>query len=76
MFTSTREGATGKDTDKWTDQNFSDLWTAKMDRKNEWSAPVLLDKSNTINTKANEGSATLNSDFNTIYFTRCPNTLR
>lgn len=74
VFTSTREGSQGKDTDKWTAQNFSDLWTAKMDRKNEWSAPVILDKTETLNTSANEGSATLNSDFNTIYFTRCPNT--
>ena len=73
MFTSAREGSTGKETDKWTDQNFSDLWVAKKDRKDEWSAPVLFDNSENINTKANEGSATLNSKFNTIYFTRCSN---
>lgn len=73
VFTSSREGSTGKETDKWTDQNFSDLWTAKIDRKGEWSAPVLLDNSETINTDANEGSATLNSKYNTLYFTRCPN---
>ncbi len=73
IFTSSREGSTGKETDQWTNQNFSDLWTAKLDRKNEWSAPVLMDKTETINTDANEGSATINSDFNTIYFTRCSN---
>jgi len=73
VFTSAREGSTGKETDKWTDQNFTDLWTAKIDRKGEWSAPVLLDNSETINTEANEGSASLNSKFNTLYFTRCPN---
>ena len=74
VFTSNREGATGKETDKWTDQNFTDLFVSKMDRVGEWSAPVLFDESETINTKANEGSATLNSKFNTIYFTRCANT--
>lgn len=73
IFTSSREGSIGKETDKWTDQNFSDLWTAKIDRKEEWSAPDLLDKSETINTEANEGSATMNSKFNSLYFTRCHN---
>lgn len=72
-FTSTREGAIGKETDDWTGQNFSDLFTAKMDRKEEWSEPVLLDNSDNVNTEANEGAATFNSKFNKIYFTRCPN---
>ncbi|MCF6172154.1 MAG: OmpA family protein [Bacteroidales bacterium] len=76
VFTSNREGATGKETDKWTDQNFTDLFVAKMDRVGEWSAPVLFDDSETINTKSNEGSATLNSKFNTIYFTRCSYTVQ
>lgn len=73
VFTSSREGSIGKEVDKWTGQNFTDLWTAKIDRKGEWSAPVLFDNSETINSKANEGSAQLNSKFNTIYFTRCNN---
>jgi len=73
VFTSSREGSTGKEEDKWTGQNFTDLWVAKLDRKEEWSAPVLFDNSETINSKANEGAAQLNSKFNTIYFTRCNN---
>ena len=73
VFTSTREGATGKETDNWTAQNFSDLFIAKMDRKDEWSEPTLFDNSENINTDANEGAAVFNSKFNTIYFTRCPN---
>ena len=72
-FTSTREGATGKETDNWTDQNFSDIFVAKIDRKGDWSEPVLLDQSETVNTKANEGAGTFNSKFNTLYFTRCHN---
>lgn len=74
LFTSTREGAQGKEEDKWTGQNFSDLFVAKKDKNGEWSAPVPLDASETINTKANEGAATLNSKFKKLYFTRCPNT--
>ncbi len=73
VFTSTREGAQGKEVDKWTDQNFSDLFSAKMDRKGEWSEAVLFDATETINTEANEGAATFTSNFKTIYFTKCPN---
>ncbi len=73
VFTSTREGATGKETDNWTDQNFSDLFIAKIDRKDEWSEPVLFDATESINSNANEGAAVFNAKFNTIYFTRCPN---
>lgn len=76
VFGSTRDGATGKATDDWTGQNFSDLFVAKLDRKGEWSAPVLFDKSETVNTKANEGTPTFSSDFKTLYFTRCHNTAK
>ena len=74
VFTSNREGSTGKETDEWTDQSFTDLFVAKMDRVGEWNAPVLFDESENINTNGNEGSATMNSKFNILYFTRCTNT--
>ena len=73
IFTSAREGSTGKDTDDWTGQNFSDLFFAKMDRKKTWNNPVLLDESEVVNTVANEGVSTLNSTFSKMYFTRCGN---
>jgi len=74
IFTSTREGAKGKNTDEWTDQNFSDLFSTRIDRKEEWSEPALLDDSEDgVNTEANEGSGVMNSRYNTLYFTRCPN---
>lgn len=75
IFTSTREGAKGKDTDEWTDQNFSSLFTARLDVKGEWSTPVLLDdqEDDGVNTEANEGAPMMSPDFNTLYFTRCPN---
>ncbi len=72
-FTSNREGATGKETDNWTGLSFTDIFVAKLDRKDDWSEPVLLDESETVNTEANEGSATFNNKFNTLYFTRCHN---
>ncbi|MFO8128606.1 MAG: OmpA family protein [Bacteroidales bacterium] len=74
IFTSTREGATGKATDEWTGQNFSDLFYTRVDRKNEWSEPILLTtEEDGINTKANEGAPAMSSTFKTLYFTRCPN---
>ncbi len=74
IFTSTREGAKGKKTDEWTDQNFSSLFTSRMDRKDEWSTPTLLDDQDKdgVNTDANEGTPMMNSGFNELYFTRCP----
>lgn len=75
IFTSTREGTKGKTVDEWTDQNFSDLFTARLDVKGEWSTPVLLDdqESDGVNTEDNEGTPMMTSDFSTLYFTRCPN---
>jgi peptidoglycan-associated lipoprotein len=74
IFTSTREGSKGKAIDEWTNQRFSSLFQARMDRKNEWSTPELLDNQDKdgVNTEANEGAPTMNKDFTTLYFTRCP----
>lgn len=73
IFTSTRDAATGKGLDNWTGQSFSDLFIAKLDPKGQWSTPVLLETSGTINTEANEGNPSLNGKFNQMYFTRCLN---
>lgn len=74
IFTSTRDGSTGDDKDEWTDQNFSDLYYSRIDRKGEWSEPILLTtEEESINSDANEGSPTMNAAFNRLYFTRCPN---
>ena len=73
IFTSTREAATGKATDNWTGQNFSDLFVSKLDPKGAWSTPVLLETAGVINTEANEGNPAMNSKFNNLYFTRCGN---
>lgn len=73
IFTSTREAATGKEMDNWTGQNFSDLFVSKLDPKGQWSTPVQLETGNVLNTEANEGNPSVNSRFNQMYFTRCPN---
>ena len=70
MFTSSREGATGVDKDGTTGQNFTDLWSAKLDRKGKWSTPALL--SGGVNSDDNEGAAVMDAKFRVMYMTRCP----
>ncbi len=71
VFTSSREGSTGKATDQWTNQNFSDLYYTQQDRKGNWSSADLFDYEMIINTDANEGEASFNEKGDVIYFTRC-----
>ncbi|MDR0368376.1 MAG: OmpA family protein [Bacteroidales bacterium] len=79
VFTSSREGSTGKAEDVWSGQSFSDLYVSTkpksklVDFPGEWTAPVLLDKNEIVNTDANEGEGSLNPKGTTLYFTRCPN---
>lgn len=69
IFTSNREGSTGKELDAWTGLSFMDLYLVVQDRKGTWSTPSALPEP--VNSKFNEGAATLNSKANEIYFTRC-----
>lgn len=71
VFTSPREGATGNRVDNWTGESFTDLFIVEQDRKGNWSKPRLLDNENMVNTMANEGPASFNKRFSTLYFTRC-----
>ena len=79
VFSSSREGSTGKGEDVWSGQSFSDLYVSNkpksklVDFPGEWTTPVLLDKEGIINTDANEGEASFNPKGTTVYFTRCPN---
>jgi len=73
IFTSNREGSTGKASDEWTGANFTDLFYTRIDRKGEWSTPDLLESEEVINTETNEGSPMMNSGFTTLYFARCGN---
>ncbi len=73
VFTSTREGSTGKGLDGWTGQNFSDIFQSRQDRKEEWSEPTLAEAEGKLNTNANEGAPVFNTSFSTMYYTRCGN---
>ena len=73
VFTSTREGTTGKGQDAWTGTNFSDFFSTTRDRRDNWSGVDLYEKELIINTEVNEGEACFNENGNSIYFTRCGN---
>ncbi len=68
-FTSSRDEATGNKVHGATGQNFSDIFISKRDRKGKWSTPVPLE--GPVNTPFEEGTPSLSSDYNTMYFTRC-----
>lgn len=71
VYTTTREEAIGKAKDGWTGMDFSDLYSSRIDSKGAWTSPETIDDTETVNTGANEGQATLNDRFSTMYFTRC-----
>ena len=70
VYTSTRPGSTGTETDQIIGESFSDLFTSSRDRLGKWSEPVKLPIS--INTAGNEGAPIFNEKRNLMYFTRCP----
>lgn len=70
VFTSTRDGSMGNAIDTRVGENFSDLYTAKVDRKGKWSTPEALPTP--VNSEFNEGGATFDDRYSNIYFTRCP----
>lgn len=71
VFSTARDEVQGKGYDAWTGQPFTDLFYVEIDRKGNWGTPVPLDETGAVNTPHNEGAATFNSKFNTMYFTRC-----
>ncbi|MEZ4807586.1 MAG: OmpA family protein [Flavobacteriales bacterium] len=70
VFTSTRSGASGTETDQIIGTSFSDLFASTRDRLGKWSEPVKLPTE--LNTFGNEGAPIFNSKRNLMYFTRCP----
>jgi peptidoglycan-associated lipoprotein len=71
VFTTSRDGVKGRGEDAWTGQSFTDLFIIELDRRGNWGNPVPLDETGELNSTHNEGAATFNDRFNTIYFTRC-----
>ncbi|MBW6459746.1 MAG: tetratricopeptide repeat protein, partial [Bacteroidales bacterium] len=70
VFTSNRSGTTGKHTDQWYGQAFSDLFVTSHSGSG-WQNPDLMDQTGVINTEIHEGTASFNGDFTAMYFTRC-----
>lgn len=68
-FASSRKFSKSKEkTDKWTNQNYTNLLSASFDEKGN---PVYLDEiTDELNTKFHEASATFTNDGLTMYFTR------
>jgi peptidoglycan-associated lipoprotein len=73
IFASNRPEATGKNIDDWTGQKFSDLFVSNKENDGLWIKPEKADVNNQVNTSANEGVASLDGKFRTLYFTRCEN---
>lgn len=71
-FSSTRESAHGKDPSNITGQSYSDIFTAKKDRKGKWSVPVPAEGN--INTPGSEGAAVVLNGGTTMYFSMCKQT--
>ncbi len=69
IFTSSREGTIGNGQDGWTGEAFSDLFEAKVDKNGKWSVPTSFKEP--LNSKFNDGSASLNAKYSTMFFTRC-----
>ena len=78
IFSSNREGSTGKGTDQWTGVSFSDIYVSnKPKSKNtdwpgEWSPVKAYDEGGVLNSEVNEGEASCNRKGTVLYFTKCP----
>lgn len=71
-FSSTRESANGKEPSNITGQSYSDIFTAKKDRKGKWSIPVPVEGN--VNTPGSEGTAVILNEGSTMYFSMCKQT--
>lgn len=69
IFSSSRQGANGNNTDDQINENFTDLFVTRRDKNGKWGEPSPLPQ--TINSIYHEGAAIVNAKGNRIYFTRC-----
>jgi peptidoglycan-associated lipoprotein len=67
-FSSTRDEAKGKKTSGITGEKFSDLFVAKLDRKQEWTDAVPVDS---LNTEFDEGTPCIFDEGRKFYYTSC-----
>jgi peptidoglycan-associated lipoprotein len=68
VFASSRLGSTGTGEDPITGERYMDLFTTTQDKKGDWKTPEPLSN---LCSDDNEGSASFDKRFKTIYFTRC-----
>ncbi|MBQ9469913.1 MAG: OmpA family protein [Bacteroidales bacterium] len=68
-LTSSREGTAGNKKSGVTGEYFSDIFITERNAQGTWSKPQPL--GDNINTANEEGSCSLSSDYNTLYFSRC-----
>ena len=69
IFSSSRQGAAGSDTDPAIGENFTDLFITRRDKNGNWGEPTPLPEN--VNSVYHEGAAVTNNKGNTLYFTRC-----
>ncbi len=72
VYTSARDGSTGKSSDPRSGEAYTDIWVTELDKKGNFTEPKLLDGDG-INTVDNEGTACFDERFKNMFFTRCPN---
>lgn len=71
VFSSNRKGTVGKESDNWTNGYFSDLFIASKTKNGYWGDIKLLDDKEKINSASNEGTSVFDSNYKTLYFSRC-----
>lgn len=71
IFSSNREGVTGKGRDDWTNLPHTDLFFTRSDPRGGWGDPILIDADEIVNTGSHEGVAVFAERFSALYFTRC-----
>jgi len=69
FFTSSRDGGISDKIDARTGENFSDIYFSKLNKKDKWSAPALLQEP--VNTEGHEGSVFINKRGTVMFFTKC-----
>ena len=70
-FSSSRVGVVGAEEDPRSGDVYMDIWVSELDKSGNWTEPHIVNE--LVNTEANEGAASFDGRFKTMFFTRCPN---
>ena len=69
IFSSTRKASTGSINDVVVNEEYTDLYTTRVDRSGNFGEPTSVGES--VNTKDHEASAVMYNNGSSMYFTRC-----